>query len=312
MADSAADQPAQARTDAERPPRPQQPQRPEGRGGERPARGSRPATPARVLRSERLTPHMIRVVLGGEALAALPVGEYSDHYVKLLFAPAGVTYPQPLDVEAIRRDLPREQWPTTRTYTIRAWDPAAGELTIDFVHHGEEGLAGPWAAGVQPGDEIAFMGPGGGYVPDGAADWHLLAGDESALPAIAAAVERLAPGARAKVFVEVAGPEEEQKLVSAGDAEIVWLHRGARPVGEALVAAVTAVEFPAGDVQVFVHGEAGFVKELRRFLRLERGVPRERLSVSGYWRRGADEDGWQASKREWNAEVEREQESTGA
>jgi NADPH-dependent ferric siderophore reductase len=275
---------------------------------ERPQRRTPKPKHATVARTERLTPHMIRVVLAVDPAAQLEIGENTDHYVKLAFAPEGVTYDEPLDVEAIRRDLPREQWPRTRTYTVRAWDEAARELTVDFVHHGDEGLAGPWAAAAQPGDGIYFMGPGGGYAPDPAADWHLLAGDESALPAIAASVEQLPPGAPAKVFVEVSGPDEEQKLTTAGDAEIVWLHRGERPIGEALVEAVTALEFPPGDVHVFVHGEATFVKELRRHLRLDRAVPRDRLSISGYWRRGADEDGWQASKREWNQQVEQEQE----
>lgn len=253
---------------------------------------------------------MIRVVLGGEALSELPLGGCTDHYVKLIFPADGVTYPEPLDMEAVRRDFPREQWPRTRTYTIRDWDQDAGQITLDFVHHGDEGLAGPWAASVQPGTGIYFNGPGGAYAPDPAADWHLFVGDESALPAIAAGVEGLPPGARAKVFVEVSAPEEEQKLLTQGDAEVVWLHRGDRPIGAALVEAVTGLEFPPGDVHAFVHGEANFVKELRRYLRVERGIARDRLSISGYWRRGADEDGWQASKREWNAAVEREQEST--
>jgi NADPH-dependent ferric siderophore reductase len=274
---------------------------------DRPQRRTRAPRHATVVRTERLTPHMIRVVLAVDP-AELAIGVHTDHYVKLFFAPPGVTYPEPLDLEAIRRDLPREQWPTTRTYTVRAWDEASRELTVDFVHHGDEGLAGPWAARARPGDGIDFTGPGGGYAPDPAAGWHLLAGDDSALPAIAAAVEQLPPGAVAKVFVEVAGPAEEQKLLTACDADIVWLHRGGGPVGAALVEAVTALDFPSGDVHAFVHGEAGFVKELRRHLRLDRAVPRERLSISGYWRRGADEDGWQASKREWNEEVEREQE----
>lgn len=278
---------------------------------DRPARRTPAPRHATVVHTERLTPHMIRVVLAVDPADRPEIGAYTDHYLKLLFAPPGVTYPEPLDLEAVRRDLPREQWPRTRTYTVRAWDGATGELTVDFVHHGDEGLAGPWAAAARPGDGLYFLGPGGGYAPDPAADWHLLAGDESALPAVAAAVEQLPPGAVARVFVEVAGPAEEQKLPAHGDVEVVWLHRGGRPVGEALVAAVTALDFPPGDVQVFVHGEAGFVKELRRFLRLDRGIARERLSVSGYWRRGADEDGWQSSKREWNAEVEREQEAGG-
>ncbi len=275
---------------------------------DRPQRKAPTPKHATVARTEWLTPHMVRVVLAVDPGTHLELGAFTDHYVKLVFPPDGEVYPEPLDIEAIRRDLPRERWPRTRTYTVRSWDAAAREMAVDFVVHGDEGLAGPWAARVRPGEGICFMGPGGGYAPDPAADWHLLVGDESALPAVAAAAEHLPAGARAKVFVEVAGPEEEHKLGTSGDAEVVWLHRGARPVGEALVEAVTALDFPPGEPHVFVHGEAGFVKELRRHLRLERGIPRERLSISGYWRRGADEDGWRASKREWNAEVEREQE----
>src|SRR5688500_16944185 len=129
-----------------------------------------------VLRTERITPHMIRVVLGGADLAGFPAGEYTDHYVKLLFPQPGVTYPEPFDMERIRAEMPREQWPVTRTYTVRAWDPAAVELTIDFVYHGDVGLAGPWAANARPGDEVRFLGPGGAYAPSPDAAWHLLAG----------------------------------------------------------------------------------------------------------------------------------------
>jgi len=276
---------------------------------ERPGRGNPRPTVAQVHRVERLTPHMTRVVLGGDGLAGFPAGEYTDHYVKLLFPAEGVTYPEPFDLQRIRAELPREQWPSTRTYTVRRWSPAARELTIDVVLHGDEGLAGPWAMRVQPGDTVRFGGPGGGYAPAEDADWHLLAGDESALPAIAASVERLPKGARAYVFIEVAGPEEELKLETPGDATVTWLHRGGARVGDALVQAVTELEFPPGDVHAFVHGEAGFVKELRRLLLRERGVPRERLSISGYWRLGHDEDRWQATKRDWNRQVEQEQDS---
>ncbi|GHG67633.1 siderophore-interacting protein [Streptomyces griseocarneus] len=282
---------------------------------DRPVRKKPQLTQAHVIRTERLTPHMVRVVLGGESLAEFGAGECTDHYVKLLFPVPGVTYPEPFDMEVIRRDLPREQWPSTRTYTVRSFDRAARELVIDFVFHGDEGLAGPWAAQARPGDEIRMLGPGGAYAPDPAAGWHLLAGDESALPAIAASLEAMPEGALVHAFVEIADESEEQKLELPAGVEVTWLHRGASPVGEALVAAVRSLDFPAGDVHAFVHGEAGFVKELRRHLRLEREVPRERLSISGYWRRGHDEDGWQASKREWNQQVEAEQEggtATGA
>ncbi|WEO98443.1 siderophore-interacting protein [Streptomyces sp. FXJ1.172] len=277
---------------------------------ERPGRKPRKPRTAQVVRTERLTPHMQRVVIGGEGLAGFTADTCTDHYVKLLFGPAGVTYPEPFDLERIREEFPREQWPVTRTYTVRAWDPELRELTLDFVVHGDEGLAGPWATRVRPGETVRFMGPGGAYAPDPEADWHLLAGDESALPAIARALEKLPAGSRAHVFVEVPGPEEEQKIDS--DLEVVWLHRGDRPVGEALLAAVRALDFPEGRAQAFVHGEAGFVKELRRLLRVEKQIPREDLSISGYWRLGHNEDGWQASKREWNARIEAEQEGGAA
>jgi NADPH-dependent ferric siderophore reductase len=274
---------------------------------ERPARRARKATRGVVRRTEWVNPHMIRVVLGGEGLAGFGVGAYTDHYVKLLFPPPGVAYPEPFDMEAIRRDLPPEQWPRSRTYTVRAWDPEAVELTIDFVYHGDRGVAGPWAASVRPGEQIMFFGPGGAYAPDPEASWHLLVGDESALPAIAASLERVPAGSPARVFVEVPGPAEEMTLDSPGDVEIVWLHRNGSPVGDALVTAVRKLEFPPGPVDAFVHGEANFVKELRRHLRGDRAIPLERLSISGYWRRDTDEDGWQASKGEWNRRVEEEE-----
>ncbi|MFD5541533.1 siderophore-interacting protein [Streptomyces sp. NPDC127079] len=277
---------------------------------ERPVRKPRKPQSAQVVRTERLTPHMQRVVLGGEGLAGFTADTCTDHYVKLLFGPEGVTYPDPFDLEQIRAEYPREQWPVTRTYTVRSWNPELRELTLDFVVHGDEGLAGPWACRVQPGETVHFMGPGGAYAPAADADWHLLAGDESALPAIARSLESLPAGARAFAFVEVSGPEEEQKIDS--HVEVVWLHRGERPVGEALVAAVRALEFPEGRVHAFVHGEAGFVKELRALLRVEHQIPREDLSISGYWRLGHNEDGWQASKRDWNARVEAEQEGGAA
>ncbi|MCA0145315.1 siderophore-interacting protein [Blastococcus sp. LR1] len=261
-----------------------------------------------VVRTSRITPHMIRVVLGGEGLAGFPSGGLTDRYVKLLFPPVGATYGVPYDVEQIRAELPSDQWPVTRTYTVRAWDAAAGELTIDFVHHGDEGLAGPWAAAAQPGDLIQFMGPGGAYSPRPDADWHLLAGDEAALPAIAATLEQFPAGARALVFVEVAGPEEEQAdVVAAPGVDLRWVHRGDGFPGDALVAAVTATPLPEGRGHLFVHGEAFAVRTLRGHLRDRCGLDAEWTSLSGYWRRGDTEDRWQASKQEWNAAIEAEE-----
>lgn len=254
---------------------------------------AKPVTRLRVLRTERLTPSMIRVVAGGPGLAAFEPSEYADSYVKMVFLSPGVDYPEPFDQRVIRETMPQEHWPRLRTYTVRQYDASAGELALDFVCHGDEGLGGPWAKAAKPGDELLLLGPGGGYAPDDAADWHLLAGDESALPAIAVALEQLPPGAAAHVFLEVAGPQEQQPLATKADAQIHWLYREA---GDDIVAAVREFEFPNGQPQAFVHGEAGFVRELRRHLLAERGVAKDRLSVSGYWRKGKDDEGWRAEK----------------
>lgn len=276
------------------------------RAGRPPRR--RTARVAEVLRTSRVTPHMVRVVLGGEGLADFPAGEFTDHYVKLQLPPAGASYQAPYDVDELRAQLPPEQWPVTRTYTVRSWDAAAGELTIDFVHHGDVGVAGPWAASAQPGDRIQFSGPGGAYRPHPDADWHLLAGDEAALPAIAAALEGLPAGTRALAFVEVAGPEEEQPdLALSPGTELRWLHRGDAAPGEVLVDAVRGTELPAGRGHLFVHGEAYAVRELRRHLRGLYGLAPEWTSISGYWRRGDTEDGWQSTKQEWNAQIDAEE-----
>ena len=229
---------------------------------------------------------MVRVVLGGAELAGFGAGAFTDHYVKLQFPEPGT--------ERVAR----------RTYTVRSWDAASVELTLDFVHHGDEGLAGPWAAAARPGDEISLQGPGGEYAPDPAADWHLFAGDASALPAIAASLERVPAGVPAYAFVEVESPDEEQKLDTPGNLTVVWLDRSAAGAGPDLLAdAVRSAVLPLGRVHAFVHGEAAAVRALRRHLLVERGVPRADLSVSGYWKRGRTEDGWREDKREWQQQV---------
>jgi NADPH-dependent ferric siderophore reductase len=273
-----------------------------------PAPRNRRAKLAVVRRTERITPHMIRVVLSCDDFTD---NGMADHYVKLLFPKAGVEYPEPLDMGIVRETFPADQWPTMRTYTVRSWDEATAELTIDFVHHGDEGVAGPWAANAQPGDKLWFNGPGGVYAPDPAVDWHLLVGDESALPAIGAAIEQLPAGVRAKVYVEVEDESEEQKFGGSEEIELTWFHRagvtGER--GDQLVEAVESLEFPAGEVQAFVHGEAGFVFRIRRNLFKDRGLSRDQVSLSGYWRLGKNEDGWQAEKAD-TARQEREEAAT--
>jgi NADPH-dependent ferric siderophore reductase len=254
-----------------------------------PAPSPAPAAPARkprtqitlsVVRTERLTPHIVRVVLGGAGFDEFESNDKTDKYVKIVFADS--------DGHAV-----------TRTYTVREVNTLGKTLSIDFVVHGDEGLAGPWAAAAQPGDIAVISGPGGGYAPDPTADWHLLVGDESALPAISSALDALPETARGVAFIETHSHADILEFAAPLGVEVHWLLRGDAPAGEAtlLADAVARHPWPDGQVQVFAHGERGAMKKLRDVFK-ERGVTRTQLSLSGYWAFGRTEDRFQAEKRE--------------
>lgn len=271
------------------------------------ARPPRPQTVLEVVQARRLTPHMVRVVLGGEGFDAFHARwaekAATDQYVKLLFADPALGLELPYDMDALRERLAPEQMPVRRTYTVRAVDPEARTVALDFVVHGDEGLAGPWAAQAQPGQKVAFMGPGGAYRAEAEADWHLLAGDESALPAIAAALEDMAhrlPRAQGVALIEVAGEQDEQSLTAPEGVQVRWLHRGGpfTPECARWAEELERIEFGAGRVQAFVHGEREQVKAARRHLTDVRGLERTQMSVSAYWAYGRAEDTFQAEKRE--------------
>ncbi len=253
---------------------------------------------------------MVRVVLGGTGFDTFTPGEFTDSYVKFVFVRDDVdvsSLPQPLTLDSFKV-LPPEQQPTVRTYTVRRVDPEARQITVDFVVHGEHGVAGPWAAAAKAGDTIHLMGPGGAYSPDPAADWHLFAGDEAGLPAISAALEALPLNAVGKAFIEVAGPEDEVELNAPESVAINWIYRGGRAdlIGDdragdhaPLIEAVTTTPWLPGQVQVFIHGEAQAVMHnLRPYIRKERGVDAKWASISGYWRRGRTEETFRQWKKE--------------
>jgi NADPH-dependent ferric siderophore reductase len=265
----------------------------------------------RVARVSTLSANLVRIVVQGEELARFGPPTEADAYVKVLFLHPDADYPRPIDPARIKAEMAPNFWPRLRTYTVRTFDAERLELTIDFVVHGDAGLAGPWAAAAKPGDEVFILGPGGGYSPRPSASWHLLVGDESALPAIAVALERISDGVGVQALIEVHGTEDEIELTAPDGATVTWLHRGDGAVGSQLVEAVRQWEPASGEGQAFVHGEAGMVKEIRRHLRTERQIPLDQLSISGYWRQGADDEKWREIKREWNREVEDAERSAG-
>ena len=272
----------------------------------------RPVHTFEVVRSEQLAPHLVRVILGGGGFDTFKPNDFTDAYVKIVFVSDGVdvhSLPQPLTLDSFKT-LPTEQQPVVRTYTVRCVDEDRREVAIDFVVHGDHGVAGPWAVAAIPGQPAYLMGPSGAYAPDPAADWHLLAGDEAGLPAIGAALEALPDNAIGKVFIEVGGPDDEIPLTAPPGVEVNWIYRGGRadlvPEDQAgenapLIAAMKEADWLPGQVQVFIHGEAQAVMHnLRPYVRKKRGIDAKwASSISGYWRRGRTEETF----RQWKAEL---------
>jgi NADPH-dependent ferric siderophore reductase len=235
-----------------------------------------------VTETSWLTPSMVRLVIGGSDLEGFGAGPFTDHYVKCRFGDA------------------------TRSYTVRDWDPVRRRLTLDFVVHGDRGVAGPWAARAKPGDTLEIMGPGGGYTPSPEADWHLMVGDDAVLPAIAVSLARVPAGVPVFAVVEVDGPEHRQPLHSPGDLELIWIHRtaGAGEDPALQLEAVRALPLPDGSGHAFVHGEATTVRLIRRHLVLDRGMAADSMSATGYWKLRRTDEQWRAEKREWIAQAQ--------
>ena len=238
---------------------------------------------AHVSRLVPITPRMTRIVLTGGALGDFFVEEPGEIVTLLWPAPGR---------ELV---LPEEGWrfppgvadtQHARNYTVRRWDASAGELHVDFVLHGDEGLASRWAGAAQPGDTVGFAGPRVHWSSERNADWTLLVADETGLPALAAIAEELPAGHPAIALVEIDGADEEQPIDSKADLDLRWLHRGGASAGTASVVpdALREVELPSGSGRVWGGGEAIVMKKVRRHLREQRGLMPDAMSVLGYWK----------------------------
>lgn len=260
-----------------------------------------------VRATEWVAPHMVRVVIGGsefDAFADTAAERVStDLYVKILFANPQLGLTPPYDLDALREKLPPEDMPSRRTYTVRSIDRDAATIAIDFVVHGDEGIAGPWAANAVPGDLVCLSGPGGKYAPDSDVDEHLFFGDDAALPAIAASIESLPGDARGRALIEVGSSDDEIPFSAPSGVDVRWLHRDGAPHGSVLVEAVEALAAPTGSVDVFAHGERASMKRLRPLIHKEWGIDRSHLSLSAYWAAGRAEDTFQAEKRQPVGEI---------
>lgn len=234
---------------------------------------------ASVVRSERITPRMVRVTLQHPDFVNFRSDAYDDH-VKLFFARPGEALAAPVPGPD-GLDFPGGIRPDGRDYTPRRFDTARGEVVIDFVLHGDGPAAG-WAANAKVGDTIGVGGPRASFVVRGDYDWYLLAGDETALPAIGRRIEELPRGANILAFVEIADADERQVFHTAANLELHWVLRSE---GGALGEAVDSARLPDGTGYAFVAGESAASHALRDRL-IARGISADFIKSAGYWRQG--------------------------
>ncbi|QQQ00740.1 siderophore-interacting protein [Lysobacter enzymogenes] len=244
----------------------------------------------RVDRVEPVTPHLLRVVLSGEDLADFVSASFDDH-VKVLFPAPGQERPtMPTLGPAGFVFADGVERPPVRDFTPRRFDPAARELELEFALH-EAGPASDWARQAQVGDYLGIGGPRGSRVVPAGFAWHLLIGDDTALPAIARRLQELPAAARAIAVLEVEDASARIDFATAASLQAHWRYRsGGDPSAESpLLRAVRELHWPQdGDAgYVWAAGESGAIRAVRQHLLGERGVDKSRLHAAGYWKRGA-------------------------
>ncbi|MGW3203265.1 siderophore-interacting protein [Streptomyces sp. NPDC001135] len=259
-----------------------------------------------VVRTRRLGPSLVRVTLGGADLHAFhSLGR--DQSLSLFLPHPGQTEPVvPLDLGdgwwQGWRELPDDVRAVMRSYTLRALRRDPDEMDIDFALHGIEpgaptpaGPASRWASRASAGDRVLLLGPAVAdnrairFRPPEDTDLVVLWGDETAVPAATAILESLPSGTRARAWLEVPHAGDIQDVRTEADAEITWLVR--HDGSPTAVDAVRAARLPAAErPYVWIAGESGQVKALRRHFVGERGVDRGRVTFVGYWRQGMTEE----------------------
>ncbi|WBQ05903.1 siderophore-interacting protein [Kribbella sp. CA-293567] len=257
-----------------------------------------------VAAIDDVSPHLRRVTFTGPRLGdAVTAGP--DQRIKILLPPPNgseLRLPVGKDWYAGWCAQPVEERSVMRTYTVRALRPAVAELDIEFVLHGVNGPASAWVSEAALGDQIGLILPfavdtgstkgllnsGVDYVPPATSLHRVLIADETALPALAGILEQLPADVRATVFVEVPDIRDIRSLPSLGRVDITWLPHAGAPEGtpKSLPEALEAASL-ARDVDfAWVAGESAMIKQIRRHLVNQVGLPKSAVSFQGYWKRG--------------------------
>ncbi|MGI3782417.1 MAG: siderophore-interacting protein [Janthinobacterium lividum] len=249
---------------------------------------------AEVLATRPITPHLVRVELGGDGLRTWePTGVPDERLVVVLPVPGSRVAARPVTMPDGTQDYPDpDDQPPMRSYTVRSWDGDAGRMAIELVVH-EGGVASTWARTARPGDVVYVTEAMGWYRPPADATWQLLVADLAGLPALARAVEQLPAGTRAHTLVEVPTEADRLEIVSAADVTWTWLVGSGNDAGPSRLAdAVAGYATPDGPGYVWFAAEASASRAVRKHLRQERGLPVASCTLLGYWR--LDSERWDA------------------
>jgi NADPH-dependent ferric siderophore reductase len=241
-----------------------------------------------------VTPHLIRVTLTGDDLHDFVSASFDDH-IKVFFPAPGEDKPAlpsaGPDGPVFASDRPR---PVARDFTPKRYDRDARELDLEFAMH-EAGPAAGWAAQAKVGQYLGIGGPRGSFVVPTGFDWHLLIGDDTALPAIGRRLAELPQGARVAAVIEVAEPSARIEFETQADLYIEWRYRNqggnqssneSTARGSELLNAVRDTFLPDGEGYVWAAGEAATMRAVRQHLVNERGVDKSRIRASAYWKQG--------------------------
>ena len=253
-----------------------------------------------VVRTEELSPAMRRVVFGGDDLAGYATTGVGDEYLRLIFPRQRTGEPVLPTVTDNCLDYNSIDLATMRTYTVRDFDPATGEVTIDFVVH-DGGVAAEWAKAARPGDRVGLNTPDGMYEPPAGMTWQHLVADCAALPAAARLLETAPEGVRTSAYLEVPDPSHRLDLHLPAGAEVTWVYGGNGHGPSRLEQVVRGLPRPEGIGYVWVAGETKVLRGVRKFLRRELGLPSDAYKTVGYWTDGAEK--WRARYEALDAET---------
>ncbi|MET3927962.1 siderophore-interacting protein [Devosia sp. 2618] len=251
-----------------------------------------PRAPIRVRQEARMrlldvtsvthiTPLMRRIRATGDLTGFASAG-HADH-IKAFFFPDGIE-PKLAPIGERGAEFAPGERPEMRDYTPRYWNVAEGWIELDFVLHGD-GPASSWAAQAAVGQKLVIGGPRGSLVIPAAFDWYLLAGDETALPALGRRIEELPAGSKIVAVIEVADAAEEQTFETSADVSLTYVYRDGQPAGSTslILDAIKAASFPDGVAYAYVAGESAMSKAVRAHLTDERGFNPEYVKAAGYW-----------------------------